>query len=475
MIYSINTRFLILGAGLAGLELGRRLKALRQDFVILEKESVIGGLARTNKTGEYYWDFGVHALYSRDEATFDYFRSLPLNCQTINRNVKIFHTANKGKIHLLDYPFEMGVRELPLNHKIECIVGYLLARLKRKARPVTLEDWIANFSGFGIAKHFMVPYNNKIWSCDLSEVSAELVSLKIEPAPFIQFFLSAFGKKVTGRAYQARFIYPEHGIQSLCDYTAKDMTEHIYLNACVEKLNKENGNWVIHTADGRKFHGSIVISTIPLVELLIKIDLAGVEKHYDVFKWNNTYFVMIGLKNGYQFRYIKDCQWAFFKEDESFYRVSLMHNFSTKFPPTLVAEVTQKPALLKKTPDEIKNLVLADLVHLGIIESEDSVGATDIMYIPYTYPIPTPKLESTKQEIRQRLIEHNLYLLGRNGNWDYLNMDGVIKKVGHFVENLEKEGVLGASDRSHNSPTQVRALPPTRKNNCDKGSHITIS
>jgi protoporphyrinogen oxidase len=210
----INSKFLILGAGLAGLELGRRLQALSQDFVILEKEAVVGGLARTNQSGDYYWDFGVHALYSRDVEIFNYFQSLPQNYKTINRNVKIFHRDNQGKIHLLDYPFEMGIHQLPWKQKLECIAGYLITRLKPKIHPVTREDWIANFSGSGIAKHFMIPYNQKIWSCDLSEVSAELVSLKIEPAPFIQFLWSALGKKIIGRAYQAKFIYPENGIQS---------------------------------------------------------------------------------------------------------------------------------------------------------------------------------------------------------------------------------------------------------------------
>jgi UDP-galactopyranose mutase len=64
------------------------------------------------------------------------------------------------------------------------------------------------------------------------------------------------------------------------------------------------------------------------------------------------------------------------------------------------------------------------------------VETTDVKYVPYTYPILTPHLDSTKEMIRQKLLENNLYLLGRNGNWDYLNMDGIIKKVEDFVKNL---------------------------------------
>jgi protoporphyrinogen oxidase len=100
------------------------------------------------------------------------------------------------------------------------------------------------------------------------------------------------------------------------------------LNAELEHLSRENNKWLIHTSNGRNFYASIVISTIPLVELLKKINIIGLKKSYDVFKWNNTYFVMIGLKKEYQFQYIHDYQWIFFKEKESFYRISLMHKIS---------------------------------------------------------------------------------------------------------------------------------------------------
>jgi protoporphyrinogen oxidase len=423
----------ILGAGLAGLELGRKLRGLGENFTILEKESQVGGLCRTNKTGDYYWDFAVHAMYSRNKEAMDYFHSLPIEYEHKDRNVKIFHTGSDGRKYILDYPFEMGVKDLPFRHKIECIRGYLAVRARGTKPYSNLEEWISSHLGAGMAKHFMIPYNNKIWNSELTKISERLVSSKIEPAPVIGFLMSAFGKEVVGRAYQAKFIYPKKGVQELMDHTAKGLRDRISLNASVEKLVRSNSGWTVVASGGIREEADVVVSTMPLVELLKKVDVDGLEKEYDVFKWNNTFFVMVGLKRGYDFQMIKNCHWVFFKESEVFYRGTLMHNFSSEFPPTFVAEITQKGDVVGKSEDEIKNLVTADLVRLGIVGSLDQIAETDIKLVEHTYPIPTVGLEEVKAKVRETLEKQGIYLVGRNGNWDYINMDGVILDVREFV------------------------------------------
>jgi len=422
----------ILGAGLTGLELGRKLKELDKDFFILEKESQIGGLCRTNKTGNYYWDFAVHAVYSRNKEIMDYFSSLPLDYESLERNVKIFHTSENGKTHILNYPFEIGVKDLPLNDKLECVQGYVAARAKGIKKSSNLKEWIENSLGPGMAKHFMIPYNSKIWNCPLEEISEKLVSAKIEPASIIDFIMSVLGKNVVGRAYQAKFIYPKQGIQQLIDYTAKDIKDNVHLNADVVKLERSLGRWKIYT-NNEVFEADMIASTIPLVNLLKKVDIEGLKKEYGAFRWNDTHFVMVGLKDGYDFNLIKDCHWVFFKGKEIFYRITLMHNFSAEFKAVLVAEITQKDNLSSKSNEEIVSSVVKDLVRLGIVGSENEIDKTDIKLVEHTYPIPTVGCEQVKHGIRTLLERYNLFLLGRNGNWDYINMDGVVANVQKFV------------------------------------------
>lgn len=423
----------VLGAGLTGVELGRQLRQLGKDFVLFEKESQIGGICKTNKTGDYYWDFAVHALYSQKKEAMDYFHSLPLDYQYLNRNVKVFHSGGNGRRHILDYPFEIGIKDMPLGEKLECITGYIAARIKRVHDYSNLERWINNCLGSGIARHFMTPYNNKIWNCKLSEISNRLVSSKIDPSPLSEFILNIFGKKTIGRTYQAKFIYPKKGIQELVDHLAKDIKDKILLKSNIEKLIRKGNKWIIVTDGRSREEADIVVSTIPLVELLKKISIDGIEAQYNELKWNNTFFVMIGLKKDSNFKIIKDCHWVFFKEKEIFYRLTLMHNFSSGLLPTLVAEVTQKGDILSKSKEEIEKIIIKDLIRLGILTSQEDIAQTDTKLLEYTYPIPTLGLENVKNRISTILERHNLFLLGRNGNWDYINMDGVILKVKEFI------------------------------------------
>jgi len=425
----------ILGGGLCGLELGRCLKETGQDFTIFEKENQIGGLCRTIKTGDYFWDLGIHAIYSRDLETLNYLRSLPLDYQKSDRNVKIFHRGKHSRDFIINYPFEMGIKELPLVDRLECIAGYLAVKTRKAKANENLQDWIDHQLGAGIAKHFMIPYNRKIWDCDLQKISNRLVNVKIEPAPVMEFILTALGKNTVGRAYQAKFIYPKMGIQALCDFTARDIQTNIRRNADVDKLTPIGKKWSIILKNGETQEADYLISTIPLVELLKKLPFNDLPLKQDVFRWNNTFFIMIGLQKGCPIHLIKDCHWVFFKEDEIFYRLTLMHNLSSGFPPAIVAEITRKGAIVNKSPEEIREQVVRDLVRRNIIESESHVTATDIRLIEYTYPIPTEGLEQEKQRLAQLLRAHNIFLLGRNGNWDYINMDGVIRKVKDFIDN----------------------------------------
>ena len=434
----------ILGAGITGLELGRSIHEKGGDFFVLEKESSIGGLCRTVRTGDFSWDFAVHALYSRDTSVMDYLTSLPLDYEYLSRNVKIFHRRG-GQVHILEYPFEIGIKDLPLAHKLECVKGYLAVRM-RKAKPCTnLQDFIDNYLGEGIARHFMLPYNRKIWNSPLSEISERLVSSKIEPASAIEFLSSILGKKVVGRAYQAKFIYPRKGIQHLMDYTAKDFRERISLDWPVERLQKQENRWIICGPGGRQREADLVISTIPLVELIRKVEVEGLGKEYGVFRWNDTYFIMVGLKKGFNFRIIEDCHWVFFKEDELFYRITLMHNFSSGFSPVLVAEVTCKGHIRGSSEEELKEGTVNDLLRLGIIASRDQIAETDIRLVEYTYPILTVGLEEVKKQIADLLQTQNIYLVGRNGYWDYINIDGAIQKARAFVQEfLAGRGLLSA-------------------------------
>ena len=142
---------------------------------------------------------------------------------------------------------------------------------------------------------------------------------------------------------------------------------------------------------------------------------------------------MVGLKEGGVLRNFKDCQWVFFPNKEIFYRMSILSNFNNELPVTVIAEITSKDNMLNLTRNDILNRTIKDLVRLDIVASEADIEETEVVYEDFTYPIPTVGLDELKQELRGKLHKNHIYLLGRAGFWDYLNMDGIYEKVVKFI------------------------------------------
>jgi protoporphyrinogen oxidase len=423
----------ILGAGLAGIELDRRLKKKGIDFLIFEKEHHIGGLCRTMNYRDWHWDFGVHAIYSKNQKIIDYLLSLPIQYESHNRNVKICHRKN-GNVYMLDYPFENGLRNLPLKDKFDCLFGYIGAKLKGKKQYFSLKEWIEDGLGFGMAQHFMIPYNQKIWNCELDMISMDLVSNKIEPASIWVVIKSCFGKRTVGRKYQAKFFYPKGGIGQLTKVLAEEILDKVRLNCKVEAL-RYDGKWRIYCDKKNNYEeADIIVSTIPLIELIKIVEPTIAKRPYHLLRHNDTLFFTVGLKEGKSFGRFKECHWVFFAQDEIFYRLTFMNNFSFMFAPCLVAEVTYKGEVKKSDLELLKSRVIKDLLRDEIISCEEDISIVEPYCYQYTYPIPTIGTEDLKNEIKKEFKNRNLFLLGRNGAWDYINMDGVIAKVEKFVQ-----------------------------------------
>src|SRR5258707_15884891 len=66
----MNSPVVILGAGLCGLSAAYHLNG-KSDYVILERNSRSGGLARTETYGGFSFDHSIHILYSRDPYATD--------------------------------------------------------------------------------------------------------------------------------------------------------------------------------------------------------------------------------------------------------------------------------------------------------------------------------------------------------------------------------------------------------------------
>ena len=70
--------------------------------------------------------------------------------------------------------------------------------------------------GAGIAKHFMLPYNEKFWKQDLRTITADWVSWSIPKPTLDEVVNGALGLTNQGMGYNPRFIYPRTGGLTAC-------------------------------------------------------------------------------------------------------------------------------------------------------------------------------------------------------------------------------------------------------------------
>ena len=111
----------------------------------------------------------------------------------------------------------------------------------------------------------------------------------------------------------------------------------------------------------------------------------GVHQHW---RYNDTRFLLVFLTQAPP----QPWHWQFFADPRfPFYRLTYRHNFSNRFPPCLVAEVTDRGQ-----PLPVREIVAA-LETIGI--KPEWVAETREERLEFTYPIPTLRSEAEKPAV----------------------------------------------------------------------------
>jgi protoporphyrinogen oxidase len=113
------------------------------------------------------------------------------------------------------YPFENGVGHLTKDAIVECL-SPATSRPTCNVRggcavPTNFGDWIQWRMGEGFARHFMVPYNEKIWKCDLQHDGERLGRRARARGADRGHRQVGVGLDTEGYTHQSVFWFPKHG------------------------------------------------------------------------------------------------------------------------------------------------------------------------------------------------------------------------------------------------------------------------
>lgn len=418
----------ILGGGLSGITLQRFLE---HDSEILEKEEKIGGACRTFSKDGFHYDIGGHILFSKDKNFLPFIQELLKN--NINHCKRINKVLFKGRY--IKYPFENGLGDLEKQDAYECLIGYI----KNTApRPSNFKEWMYHIFGPGITEKYLLPYNEKIWKYPLDQMGTDWVE-RIPMPPIEDVTRSALGIETEGYVHQLYFDYPAVGGIEAVPRALQKHGASIKTGFQVRTIRKKRHEWFVSNGKEERRYDKLVL-TIPLDKAIACMEDVPREVVSVIsnLSYNGVRIVMVGINNVS----LMD-KTAIYIPDPSIlaHRICFMGSFSRSMVPvgksSLIAEISAPKGhpVAGMSDASLVQRVVDDCHTLGIFDRRDVV-ATDVSNIEYGYVIYDLHYKRNLSIVQDYFSSLGIERLGRFAEFDYINMDEVIRRARQKAQDL---------------------------------------
>ncbi len=422
----------ILGAGLSGISMAYFLQkdAGQDSIILLEKENVAGGLCRSIRKNDYVYDIGPHILFSKDKEILEIILTLLGRKNNLKRSNQILYQG-----HFVQYPFENDLSKLPEKELKECIHTFNHNPYEDYQAENMLHFFLKTF-GEGITNIYLRPYNEKIWKYDPSFMDTSMVE-RIPKPTAEEIRRSATGETLDGYIHQLHFSYPEEGgIESVPKAFLERLNTSICkveLNSEVIKIERNLNKFQIVTKDGKMYSADQLISTIPvpiLSDIYVHTPFA-IKKNAASLRYNSI--VVVFVKTPYD---LCGENFTFTIPDKEilFHRISKMDFLGTKYhkkgEATYMIEVTyRKNDQVDMLKQEIfLEKIMQGMVNIGFAKKKEDVEIIDSTSCEYAYVIYDLHHKRNMECIRSYFSKEGILLTGRFGNFEYWNMDRVVRE-----------------------------------------------
>ena len=445
-----KTEVLILGGGLAGLSTAYHLDRMGKKgrYLIVERAGKVGGRAATEKTKGFLFDHTGHLLHLHDPYGKKLVTSL------LRGNLKSLERSTWIHSHGVDtrYPFQANTFGLPPKVIAECVSGFL--RNQRRPRPLSQKpsfgEWVDKTFGAGIERHFMKPYNEKLWRTPLNEMTTEWQG-RFLPSPKPEEVLyGALTDQKKFFGYNAFFRYPKKGgTQALPDALAARIDgSRLHLNSRVTHIDLKEKVAVIEGLG--EVHYERLVNTMPLNEFLdIASPLpASVRAARSRLRWVSVHNLNVGVDRAG----MSDKHWIYFPEKKfPFYRVGFPTNFSRSVGPrgtsSMYIEISRDPGQ-RVDYGALKKASIRGLRECGLLKSSDRLIASMWIPIECAYVVYDRARTPSVNAIMKGLSKSGVRSIGRWGGWKYSFMEETILDGKYCAERLLGRRVVEADTRA---------------------------
>lgn len=433
----MERKAVVIGAGPAGLTAGWELARRGVSVEVLEKDALVGGIARTEKYKEYFFDIGGHRFFTMvpeveelwHEWMGDQFLLRP-RLSRIFYNGKFFHYP----LQAMDAIVGLGFWE-----SSRIILSYLQAQLWPYRDEETFEQWVSNRFGRRLYEVFFKTYTEKVWGIPCSEIRAEWAAQRIKgltlPAAVRNALFPPKGEVI--KTLIEEFHYPERGPGMLWERVVQLLEERgsvVHLQTGAVRLLRDQrrvtGVVVRHQGSERTMDATDVFSTMPLSELIPMFEPAPPEEVLAAargLRYRDFLTVVLILDEADIF----SDNWIYIHSPNV--RVGRIQNFKN-WSPAMVPDASKTALgleyfcdagdILWEMPDEdLLDLGSSELKQIGIAQDADVLDGVVVRQLK-AYPIYDSHYGELLTVIKDWIMGlENFETLGRNGLHKYNNQD----------------------------------------------------
>lgn len=434
-----NARVVIVGAGPCGIACARELQRLgHHDFVVLEHADGPGGLAASvvDPAG-FTWDRGGHVVFSH-YGEFDRLLADVMG-DDVHHHERSSYVLLGGE--WVPYPVQNNVHRMPDDMAIEALEGLVQAQLggtQPSAGPTDELDfgsWMRSMFGDGIVRHFMQPYNEKVWAHPVSSMSANWIAERVALVDWRSAIRAAVRREDDpGWGPNNLFAFPRSGgTGAIYRRAAVAISDHLRFGVAVEAVDVATREVV--DADGGRWPYSRLVWTGAIDRLVSSIADAPDDVRSAAASLIHNSVTIVGL--GYEVPLTDDRSWLYFPDpDIPFYRATNFAKYAAANVPdgridrysswmTEIASSNVRPLDSERLPERVDEA----LRRTGLVPQDAKIASVHVEHLPYAYPVPSLGRDRALGVVQPWLAAHDVMSRGRFGAWRYElgNMDHAVK------------------------------------------------
>lgn len=408
-----SVRNLIVGAGISGL--ATAAFSPDPDYLVLEADQEIGGYCKTVKRAGFVWDYSGHFFHFKHPEIEAWLRQR-MPGQDIRVVQKRSFISYRGR--MIDFPFQKNIHQLPQEEFIDCLHDLFFARAPAElvgggARPpeTNFKEMLYARFGRSIAEKFLIPYNEKLYACDLATLDRDAMGRFFPHADLVDIIRNM--KVADNASYNATFTYPEGGAIEYIKALASALRPGTI--ALDEPLLGLDLTRKVARTPRREIAFERLVSSVPFNRL---VQLAQLPHDPAVFTWNKVLVFNLGFDR----KGPRAPHWVYYPDRERvFYRIGFYDNIFDTDRMSLYVEIGF-PAGAEIDQAAMRARVLEDLRREGLVTDHQLVAEHSVVMDPAYVHINRASM-AEHQRLAALLAARDVHSIGRYGGWTYCSIE----------------------------------------------------